>query len=173
MPTGAGLMGKAMFQITGSALADPAMFQGGVLDDSPARMPLGTLGHAPAPVHGSGNGLWTGVLRARGARTIARHRHSAPVLAWAMDAAWGCREHAWAARAGAFVHEPAGHADTLHIAEDPGHMLAVFHVFGPPICLSDDKALADCEDVFVRIDRHAAHCRTAGLGGDWVRSLIG
>lgn len=161
-----------MFQITESACTDPAMFQGGVLDDGPAWMPPGTLGHARPLAHDTRNGSWISVLRAGGAGTIARHRHSAPVAAWTMDGAWGCREHDWAARAGAFVYEPAGHVHALHIADGRGHMLAVFHVFGPLIPLNDDGTLADCEDVFVRIDRHAAHCRTAGLGEDWVRSLI-
>ncbi len=161
-----------MFQITESAFTDPAMFQGGVLDDGPAWMPLGTLGHSRPLVYDTKNGSWISVLRARGAGTIQRHRHSAPVTAWTMDGAWGYREHDWVARAGAFVYEPAGHIHTLYIADDPGHMLAVFHVFGPLIYLNDDNTPADYEDVFVRMDRYAAYCRTAGLGEDWVRSLL-
>ena len=51
-------------------------------------------------------------------------------------------------------------------------MLAVFHIFGPLVYMNEDNSPADYEDVFIRIDRYAAYCRTVGLGEDWVRSLI-
>ena len=51
-------------------------------------------------------------------------------------------------------------------------MLAVFHIFGPLVYVDDKGQAQDYEDVFIRIDRYAAYCRTVGLGEDWVRSLI-
>ncbi len=51
-------------------------------------------------------------------------------------------------------------------------MTAVFHVFGPLVYLDAEGNAENYEDVFIRLDRYAAHCRSVGLGEDWVRSLI-
>ena len=161
-----------MMHIAESAFTTPAMFQGDVLDDDKTWMPLGTIGHSRPLVYDTNTGAWISLLRARAKGTIARHRHSAPVTAWTLDGAWAYREHEWVARKGSFVYEPAGHIHTLYIPDDPGNMLAVFHIFGPLVYLNEDGSPADYEDVFIRIDRYAAYCRTVGLGEDWVRSLV-
>ena len=161
-----------MIQIAPSPYTDPAMFQGNVLDVDEKWMPLGNIGHARPLVYDTKNGSWISILKAKGSGTIARHRHAAPVTAWTMDGGWGYREHDWIARKGSFVYEPAGHIHTLFIDPEEGHMLAIFHVFGPLIYLDAEGNAQDYEDVFVRLDRYTTYCRTVGLGEDWVRSLI-
>ena len=161
-----------MFTIAESAFTAPAMFHGDVLEDGPEWAPVGTIGHQRPLVYDTSNGSWISLLRARTKGTIATHRHSAPVTAWTLDGAWGYREHDWIARKGSFVYEPAGHIHTLYVPDEPGEMLAVFHVFGPLVYFGPDGTAADYEDVFVRIDRYAAHCRNVGLGEDRIRSLI-
>ncbi len=161
-----------MLQIAPSAYTVPEMFQAGVLDDDRAWMPVGNIGHSRPLMYDTTHGGWVSILRARAAGTIQRHRHAAPVTAWTLDGAWGYREHDWVARSGSFVYEPAGHIHTLYIDEEVGHMTAVFHIFGPFVYVDADGVPQDYEDVFVRIDRYAAYCRTAGLGEDWIRSLI-
>ena len=76
------------------------------------------------------------------------------------------------ARKGSFVYEPAGHIHTLFIHPEQGHMLAVFHIFGPLVYINDAGEAEDYEDVFVRMDRYLKYCKTVGLGEDWVRSLV-
>lgn len=78
----------------------------------------------------------------------------------------------WVARVGSFVYEPAGHIHTLFIHPDEGRMTAVFHIFGPLVYVDAEGNAQDYEDVFVRIDRYAAYCKSVGIGEDWVRSLI-
>ena len=161
-----------MLQIAESKFTTPAMVQGDVLKDDNTWMPVGDIGHSRPLVYDTGAGSWISILRANGAGTIQRHRHASPVTAWTMAGAWGYREHDWVAREGSFVYEPAGHIHTLYIHPEPGHMLAVFHIFGPLVYVDDKGQAQDYEDVFIRIDRYAAYCRTVGLGEDWVRSLI-
>ena len=161
-----------MIQIAPSAYTSPEMFQGDVLRHDEKWMPVGDIGFSRPLLYDTKAGGWISVLRARGAGTIQRHRHASPVTAWTLEGAWGYREHDWVARAGSFVYEPAGHIHTLYIHPDEAHMTAVFHIFGPLVYVDEAGVAQDYEDVFVRIDRYAAYCRTVGLGEDWVRSLI-
>lgn len=161
-----------MIQIASSPYTSPEMFQGDVLEHDEKWMPVGNIGHSRPLMYDTKAGGWISVLRARGAGTIQRHRHASPVTAWTLEGSWGYREHDWVARAGSFVYEPAGHIHTLFIHPDEGHMTAVFHIFGPLIYVDADGNAQDYEDVFVRIDRYAAYCKTVGLGEDWIRSLI-
>ena len=161
-----------MIQVAPSAYTIPEMFQGDVLNHDKTWMPVGAIGHSRPLLYDIKNGGWISILRARGAGTIQRHRHASPVTAWTLDGSWGYREHDWVARAGSFVYEPAGHIHTLFIHPSEGHMLAVFHISGPLIYLNAEGVAEDYEDVFVRIDRYAAYCKTVGLGEDWIRSLI-
>lgn len=161
-----------MIQISPSAYTIPEMYQGGVLEDDDKWMPVGNIGHSRPLMYDTKNGGWISLLRARGAGTIQRHRHASPVTAWTLGGSWGYREHDWVAKAGSFVYEPAGHIHTLFIHPDEGHMLAVFHIYGPLVYINDAGEAEDYEDVFVRIDRYAAYCKSAGISEDWIRSLI-
>ena len=161
-----------MIQISPSPFAMPEMFQADVLEDDNKWIPVGTIGKARPLVFDVSHGSWISILRARGAGTIQRHRHATPVTAWTLEGAWGYREHDWVARAGSFVYEPAGHIHTLYIDPEEARMTAVFHVFGPLVYVDADGVAEGYEDVFVRLDRYAQHCREVGLGEDWVRSLI-
>ena len=161
-----------MIQISASPYTTPEMFQGDALAHDDKWMPVGDNGHSRPLVYDTGAGSWISILRMRGAGTIQRHRHASPVTAWTLDGSWGYREHDWVARAGSFVYEPAGHIHTLYIHPEQGHMTAVFHIFGPLVYVTADGVAEDYEDVFVRIERYAAHCRKVGLGEDWIRSLI-
>lgn len=161
-----------MIQVSPSPFTVGEMFDGDVLADDAKWMPIGTVGHTRPLMFDISHGAWISVLRARGAGTIQRHRHASPVTAWTLDGTWGYREHAWVARAGSFVYEPAGHIHTLYIHPEQWHMTAVFHVFGPLVYLDAEGVAENYEDVFVRLDNYAKYCREAGLGEDWVRSLI-
>ncbi len=161
-----------MIQVSPSDRTIPEMFDGAVLADDEKWMPVGTIGHARPLLFDTSHGSWISVLRAQGAGTIQRHRHSAPVTAWTLDGSWGYREHDWVARAGSFVYEPAGHIHTLYIHPEQARMTAVFHIFGPLIYLDEHGVAQNYEDVFIRLDNYARHCREVGLGEDWVRSLV-
>ncbi len=161
-----------MIQVSPSSYAVGEMFDGNVMEHDEKWMPLGDIGHSRPLMFDISHGSWISVLRARGAGTIQRHRHSSPVSAWTLDGAWGYREHDWVARAGSFVYEPAGHIHTLYIHPEQGHMTAMFHVFGPLVYLDADGVAEGYEDVFIRLDNYAKHCRSVGLGEDWIRSLI-
>jgi hypothetical protein len=161
-----------MIKIAPSPHTTPEMFDADALRHDARWMPVGTIGHSRPLMYDTHTGSWVSILGASGSGTIQRHRHAAPVTAWTLDGGWGYREHDWVARAGSFVYEPAGHIHTLYIHPDVGHMTAVFHIFGPLVYVDADGVGEDYEDVFVRIERYAAYCRSAGIGEDWVRSLI-
>lgn len=161
-----------MIQVQPSAFTIPEMFQADVMTHDRAWYPIGELGHVRPLLFDVTQGGWVSILRARGEGTIQRHRHAAPVTGWTMEGSWGYREHDWIARAGSFVYEPAGHIHTLYIHPEEARMTAIFHVFGPLIYLDEAGQATGYEDVFVRLDRYAAHCREVGLGEDWVRAMI-
>lgn len=161
-----------MIRIGPSSHITPEMFDADALRQDARWMPVGSIGHSRPLMYDTHAGSWVSILRARGTGTIQRHRHAAPVTAWTLEGGWGYREHDWIARAGSFVYEPAGHIHTLYIHPDDGHMTAVFHIFGPLVYVNAEGVGEDYEDVFVRIERYAAWCRSAGIGEEWVRSLI-
>ena len=51
-------------------------------------------------------------------------------------------------------------------------MTALFHVQGPLVYLDEAGNAVDYDDVFLRLDRYSKHCRSVGLGDEFVRSLI-
>lgn len=161
-----------MITITPSPFTSPEMFQADVLEHDRTWMPVGTLGHSRPLVYDTRNGGWISLLRAKGEGTIQRHRHASPVTGWTMDGAWGYREHDWVARAGSFIYEPAGHIHTLYIHPSERRMTAIFHVYGPLLYINDAGVADHYEDVFVRLDKYAAHCKSVGLPDSWVQSLI-
>ena len=163
---------NSMVNIPNSPYTHPEMFQPDVLVEDEKWYALGKMGKVRPLLFDVSNGGWVSILKAQGQGTIQKHRHASPVTAWTLDGAWGYREHDWIARAGSFAYEPAGHIHTLYIDPAVGHMTAVFHVNGPLVYLDEKNDVVDYDDVFLRLDRYAKHCREVGLGDEWVRSLI-
>ena len=161
-----------MITINPSPYARPEMFDAAVMVEDEKWYPLGKMGKVRPLLFDVTNGGWVSILKAVGQGTIQRHRHAAPVTAWTLDGAWGYREHDWVSRAGSFVYEPAGHIHTLYIDPEAGKMTALFHVFGPLVYLDEQGQAVDYDDVFLRLDRYAKHCREVGLGEDYVKSLV-
>ena len=161
-----------MLNIPPSSFTRPEMFEPDVMIEDNKWYALGKLGKVRPLLFDVTNGGWVSLLKVRGQGTIQRHRHAAPVTAWTIDGAWGYREHDWIARAGSFAYEPAGHIHTLYIDPEVGHMTALFHVFGPLIYVDEKGDAVDFDDVFLRLDRYTKHCREAGIGEEYVRSLV-
>lgn len=161
-----------MINIQPSAFTTPEMFDADAMVLDSKWYPIGTLGHVRPLLFDTANGGWVSLLKAQGEGTIQRHRHAAPVTGWTMDGTWGYREHDWIARAGSFIYEPAGHIHTLYIHPEQARMTALFHVYGPLLYIDGQGNAEGYDDVFTRLDTYLAHCRSVGLGEDWVRSLI-
>ena len=161
-----------MINIPNSPYTVPEMYQPDVMVMDNKWYGLGKMGMVRPLLFDVANGGWVSILKAEGKGTIQRHRHASPVTAWTLAGAWGYREHDWVARAGSFAYEPAGHIHTLYIDPEVGHMTAIFHVNGPLIYVDEAGNPTDYDDVFLRLDRYAKHCKEVGLGEDYVRSLI-
>jgi 2,4'-dihydroxyacetophenone dioxygenase len=148
------------------------MFVPDVLTLDDTWYPVGDAGHTRPLIFNLSTGAWISLFNGKGSGTIQRHRHSAAVTGWTFEGAWGYRERDYLSTTGSFLYEAPGDIHTLYIPEDPGHMTALFHVYGPLIYLDEDGNAEGYEDVFVRIGKYADHCRKVGLGEDWVRSMI-
>lgn len=117
-------------------------------------------------------GSWINITRARGPGVISRHRHPAAVTGFTLEGAWGYLEHEWTAKAGTFVFEPPGETHTLVVRPDPGHMMVLFHNFGPFIKVDENGKTAGFEDVFTRLEACKAYYRKSGLGEEYATRLI-
>lgn len=161
-----------MINIQETAFPGQDMFVPDILEQDETWYPVGKAGFTRPIIFDLSHGGWISLFRGKGDGIIQRHRHSAPVTGWTFEGAWGYRERDWVATPGSFVYEAAGDIHSLYIPADPGHMTALFHIYGPLIYLDDDGNAVGYEDVFVRIDKYAEYCRAVGLGEDWVRSMI-
>ena len=117
-------------------------------------------------------GSWVNLTRARGEAIVSRHRHPAPVTGYTLEGSWGYLEHEWTAKAGTFIFEPAGETHTLVVRPDEGHMLVLFHNFGPLLHVDADGSVVGYEDVFTRLAKVRAHFRKVGLGDEFVDEMI-
>ena len=117
-------------------------------------------------------GSWVNLTRASREGVIGRHRHPAPVTAYTLDGSWGYLEHDWTATKGTFVYEPAGETHTLIVKKDEGHMLTLFHNFGPLIMVDENGKQTGFEDVFTRIERVKMHYQSVGLSSDVLDRII-
>ena len=77
-----------------------------------------------------------------------------------------------ATKAGTFIFEPAGETHTLVVRPDEGHMLVLFHNFGPLLHVDADGSVVGYEDVFTRLAKVRAHFRKVGLGDQFVDEMI-
>ena len=117
-------------------------------------------------------GSWVNLTRATGEAVISRHRHPAPVTGYTLEGSWGYLEHEWTATAGTFIFEPAGETHTLVVRPDEGHMLVLFHNFGPLLHVDEDGSVVGYEDVFTRLAKVRDHYRKVGLGDEFVDQMI-
>jgi 2,4'-dihydroxyacetophenone dioxygenase len=117
-------------------------------------------------------GMWVSITRASGNGIISRHRHSAPVTGFTLDGSWGYLEHEWTATKGTFIFEPPGETHTLVVRPDLGHMMVLFHNFGPIISVDDKGNTLGFVDVFSRLEACKEHYEKVGIGADYARGLI-
>lgn len=117
-------------------------------------------------------GNWVNLLKAKSDGVISRHRHPAPVTGYTLEGAWGYVEHDWTASPGTFIFEPAGETHTLVVRPEAGHMLTLFHNYGPLLHVDEQGQVIGYEDVFTRLEKVRAHYRSVGLGDDFVDKMI-
>lgn len=117
-------------------------------------------------------GMWVNLLKASGDGIVSRHRHPAPVTGYTLDGTWGYVEHDWVAKAGTFIFEPAGETHTLYCKGDAGHMLVLFHNFGPILFVDEHGEQTGYEDVFTRLEKYKAHCKQVGLPEEFWQRLV-
>lgn len=152
--------------------AVPEIVLDAALDDERLWVPRGNDVWSMPLMFSVTQGSWVNITRARGAGVISRHRHSAPVTGYTLDGAWGYLEHEWTARKGTFIFEPPGETHTLMVRPEAGHMMVLFHNFGPLISVDEAGNTTGFVDVFTRIDVCRRHYEKVGLGADYVDRLI-
>ncbi|MFT3965819.1 MAG: 2,4'-dihydroxyacetophenone dioxygenase family protein [Sphingobium sp.] len=115
-------------------------------------------------------GSWVNVTRLRKEGFISRHAHPCPVHAYVISGQWRYAERDWIAKAGDYLHEPAGDIHTL--TGLPGGSETLFNIGGALIELDEGGNAVGYADVFSRIEQAAAHFEQVGLGRDYVRRFI-
>jgi 2,4'-dihydroxyacetophenone dioxygenase len=148
------------------------LIQQDLLEEHPAWMPLGEGEWMRPLVLNPVQGSWASLFKVLGARVLGRHRHLSPVTGWTVSGAWGYLERDWIARAGSFIFEPAGDTHTLFVDKDAGHMIAVYHMYGPSLSIDERGEVTDYTDVTKRTEQYLKHCESVGLGESFVRSII-
>lgn len=142
------------------------------LDDERVWVPRGDDVWSLPLLFNVAQGSWVNLTRAKGDGVISRHRHPAPVTGFTLEGAWGYLEHDWTAKAGTFVFEPPGETHTLVVRPHPGHMMVLFHNYGPLINVDEQGNPVGYEDVFTRLESTKAHYEKVGLGADYAIRLV-
>jgi 2,4'-dihydroxyacetophenone dioxygenase len=148
------------------------LIQHGIADDERAWMPLGPNQWTRPLVLNVSQGSWVSLFKGTAAGVLERHRHTSAVTGVTLEGSWGYLERDWIARKGTFIYEPPGDTHTLFVHPEQGHMLTVFHMFGPILYVDEQGAVTGYDDVFTRTEGYLAHCRKAGLGEPYLRSLL-
>jgi 2,4'-dihydroxyacetophenone dioxygenase len=117
-------------------------------------------------------GFWMTMARIQTFGIVSRHTHPAPVHGYVIKGQWRYLEHAWVARAGAYVYEPPGDTHTLVVDAEGGEMMTLFQVHGAMIYMDETGQVTGHDDVFTRIDQCRRHFATVGLGEDYVERFI-
>jgi hypothetical protein len=118
-------------------------------------------------------GYYVNLLKFTGRGVLGRHRHSSPVHALTLKGSWGYKEHSWHASPGTYVFEPPGETHTLIVDEDCDEMVALFHVTGSLLYVSEDKGdVIGFDDVFTKLEKARAWYEECGLGRDYADKLI-
>lgn len=142
------------------------------LDNERAWVPRGRNVWSLPLLFNVAQGSWINITRAKGSGVISRHRHPAAVTGFTLEGAWGYREHDWTAKAGTFVFEPPGETHTLVVRSEPGHMMVLFHNFGPLIKVDAKGKTVGFEDVFTRLESAKSHYEKVGLGAEYATRLV-
>lgn len=113
------------------------------------------------------------LLKFTGGGILGRHRHSSPVHAVTFKGSWGYVEHDWHANAGTYVFEPPGETHTLVVDEDCEEMVALFHVTGSLLYVSEETGeVTGFDDVFTKLEKARDWYEECGLGRDYVDQFI-
>jgi hypothetical protein len=109
------------------------------------------------------NGRWVNLLRITGGGKVNRHRHSGgQVLGFCLQGSWHYIEREWVARPGTFVYEPPGDIHTL-VVDDAEEMQTLFLLEGVVQYLDDDDNVIYQDDVFTKLERYLAFCKSQGI----------
>lgn len=120
------------------------------------------------------HGYYVNLLKFTGGGVLGRHRHSSPVHAITLKGSWGYREHSWGANPGTYVFEPPGETHTLIVDEDCDEMVALFHVTGSLLYVSedDDEEVIGFDDVFTKLEKARSWYDECGLGKEYADQFI-
>jgi len=118
-------------------------------------------------------GYYVNLLKYTGGGVLGRHRHSSPVHALTLKGSWGYKEHDWHAHAGTYVFEPPGETHTLIVDEDCDEMVALFHVTGSLLYVSEETGeVTGFDDVFTKLEKARDWYEECGLGREYADRLI-
>ena len=118
-------------------------------------------------------GYYVNLLKFKGGGVLGRHRHSSPVHALTLTGSWGYKEHDWHAKAGTYVFEPPGETHTLIVDDDCEEMVALFHVTGSLLYVSEETGeVTGFDDVFSKLEKAREWYEECGLGRDYADRLI-
>ena len=118
-------------------------------------------------------GYYVNLLKFAGGGVLGRHRHSSPVHALTLRGSWGYLEHDWHARPGTYVYEPPGETHTLVVDEGCDEMIALFHVTGSLMYVSEGTGeVTGYDDVFTKLEMARRWYEECGLGRDYADRLI-
>mmetsp|Transcript_639 Transcript_639/g.1031 ORF Transcript_639/g.1031 Transcript_639/m.1031 type:complete len:210 (+) Transcript_639:136-765(+) len=118
-------------------------------------------------------GYYVNLLKFTDGGVLGRHRHSSPVHALTLKGSWGYKEHDWHARAGTYVFEPPGETHTLIVDEDCDEMVALFHVTGSLLYVSEETGeVTGFDDVFSKLEKARDWYEECGLGREYADRLI-
>ena len=83
------------------------------------------------------------------------------------------REHDWHANPGTYVFEPPGETHTLIVDEDCDEMVALFHVTGSLLYVSEETdEIIGFDDVFSKLEKARDWYEECGLGRDYADQFI-
>lgn len=118
-------------------------------------------------------GYYVNLLKFKGGGILGRHRHSSPVHAVTFKGSWRYREHGWHAAPGTYVFEPPGETHTLVVDEDCDEMVALFHVTGSLLYVSEDTGeVVGFDDVFSKLEKARDWYEECGLGREYADQFI-
>ena len=117
-------------------------------------------------------GYYVNLLKFTGGGVLGRHRHSSPVHALTLQGSWKYREHEWHANPGTYVFEPPGETHTLVVDLDCKEMVALFHVTGSLLYVSEKDELIGYDDVFTKLEKARKWYEECGLGAEYADQFI-
>jgi quercetin dioxygenase-like cupin family protein len=118
-------------------------------------------------------GYYVNLLKFTGGGVLGRHRHSSPVHALTLKGSWGYKEHNWHAGPGTYVFEPPGETHTLVVDDDCEEMVALFHVTGSLLYVSEENGqITGFDDVFSKLEKARDWYEQCGLGREYADRLI-